>query len=103
MKAVDFIIILMTFLTVGLITSCSDGTPPPQKEQYTDIDTDALNRFNALTPPVRLLAKEMSFKCWGVTLIDGNNKSIVLGNMTSLANQLGASYKVGDTIVKPLR
>ena len=100
--------LMCTILIIGisvLCTSCTNGKPTVQEQSTstTDIDTDALNQFNALTPPVRLLAKDMSFKCWGVTLIDGRNKVITLGNMTTLANQLGASYKIGDTIVKPLR
>lgn len=98
------ILLMCTIVIIGICTACTNGTPTPQKEeQYTDIDTDALAQFNSLIPPVRLLAKDKSFKCWGVTLIDGRNKVITLGNMTTLANQLGESYKIGDTIIKPLR
>jgi hypothetical protein len=95
MKTVDFIIIMMAILTVGFITSCSFEPTP-------DINDNALAEFNSLTPPVRLLAKDITMKCWGVTLIDSKNKAITLGNMTALANQLGASYNIGDTIVKPI-
>lgn len=61
-----------------------------------DSDKKSLNEFNELNTPVILSAKSKLLYEYEITLKDGNDiYHMYSGN---LANQIGFSYNVGDTI-----
>lgn len=93
------IIIMGLMITSYKMLSCNESTQLKQ-EKEVDIDQIAVNKFNSLKPPIILLAKDKTMGCWGVVLIDSTKKIVTIGDLTSLGNRLGASYKVGDTIVR---
>ena len=76
-----------------IFIGCDDK--PSADKDYTTV-TDSI--FNTLHSPVVLIGKDKSFGLWGVTLKDGSGKITTFGNFSSLANNLGASRKVGDTL-----
>lgn len=93
------IIILSLLIIIMGLLSCNESTQLKQ-EKEVDIVQIAVNKFNSLKPPIILLAKDKTMGCWGVVLIDSTKKIVTIGDLTSLGNRLGASYNVGDTIVK---
>lgn len=61
-----------------------------------DSDKKNIKEFNELKPPVILTAKYIILYEYDITLKDGNNTyHMYRGN---LANQIGNSYNIGDTI-----
>lgn len=94
------IISLFVFPFCFLESCVDDSIDKSKQEKEVDIDQIAVNKFNSLKPPIILLAKDKTMGCWGVVLIDSTKKVITIGDLTTLGNRLGASYKVGDTIVR---
>lgn len=94
-------VIPLFFMLVFIVgICCVSCTESSQVKQDIDIDQMAINRFNGLTPPIILLAKDKTMGYWGVVLIDSTKKIVTIGDLTSLGNRLGNSYEIGDTIVK---
>jgi len=85
-------IVITVAIAISTLTSCV-GTNPGIT--YTD---QTVIIFNNMEPPVILLSKTTTFGLYGVQLMDGNGNIVALGDMSSLANGLGESYNVGDTI-----
>ena len=84
MKHVFYLLLVFGFL------SCEVAEPP-------------INKLNRLEPPVVLMGKsESNFcsGCWGITVIDNNGKVENFGNALGFANNIGAHWSVGDTIIK---
>jgi hypothetical protein len=76
-------------LVFGLL-SCEQAEPP-------------INRLNRLSRPVVLIGKsESNFcsDCWGITVIGSNGNVESFGNALGFANNIGAQWSVGDTIIK---
>lgn len=85
---------LFILLMLITLTSCV-GTP--DTKGYTETTVEI---FNELTPPVVLFSKAKSMGRYSVTLQDGNGKIHYFGNVSTLANTIGESYEVKDTIKK---
>lgn len=87
------ILILICFLVFGL-TSCED-----HPKSYT---AKTLKQYNKMSAPVILISKaEDNVGSYMVTLLDGEGDVYHFTSMSTFANSLGQSYKVGDTIKQP--
>lgn len=96
LKNLIYLIIIMSF--IGCINTNTNTTQEEEKGiSYTE---KTVNQFNDLEPPVILHSKSKDLGYYGVVVMDGNNKVHVFGNMSSLADRIGESYMVGDTIKK---
>ncbi len=102
--------ILMIVLGVMLtcyVSSCSNGdnskpAPSPVVKEQVEFG-DPYDKYvdsviNALKPPVILIAKEKSFGMYGIVVIDSNKRIVTFGDLSSMANKIGASRNIGDTI-----
>lgn len=98
--------LLVTFGSVLLIAQVSCDHPndrngktvkPKVELSYTDV---TLKQFNKLEPPVTLFGKSERFSRWGVSLKDGNGKVHVFGNNSTLSQDIGESYDIGDTLIR---
>ena len=87
------ILILMLVLMLALV-SCTEYTV---KEDYTE---ESVREFNSLPRPVVLIGKKKSFDLYNITVLDGDGKVYSIGNMSTLANTIGESRNVGDTLAK---
>lgn len=82
----------MKYILILILFFCSCGEP---QKSYSEISQD---QINALKSPVILIGKDKSFGCWGITVKDSTGYILHIGNMSSLANDIGATRAVGDTI-----
>lgn len=87
------ILILMLVLMLALV-SCTEYTV---KEDYTE---ESVREFNYLKRPVVLIGKKKSFDLYNITVLDGDGKVYSIGNMSTLANTIGESRNVGDTLAR---
>ena len=81
---------------VGIILTiffCSCNEEP--SKSYSEVTQD---QVNALKSPVTLIGKSKSFAGYSVTLKDSTGYILFLGDMSSLANDIGSGRAVGDTI-----
>jgi len=89
----NLILILMLVLMLALV-SCTEYTV---KESYTD---ESVREFNSLKRPVVLIGKKKGFDLYNITVLDGDGKVYTIGNMSTLANTIGESRNIGDTLAK---
>ena len=59
-----------------------------------------LIEFNSMKNPITLQYKQKATFWYSVTLKDGDGKIHDFGNSSSLANWIGETYQIGDTIRK---
>lgn len=85
----------LIFFALILFASCGE-----ESNTYADYTEKSESQINALTPPVILIAKSKSFGLYGITVIDSNGKLLTVGNVSSLANNIGESRSIGDTLIK---
>ncbi len=78
-------------LSMLLLTAC---VQPVEDER----SIQAMETFNSMKPPIVLVGKDLTLNTWGVTLRDSTGRAEQFSNHTPLANEIGASYKVGDTL-----
>jgi len=65
---------------------------------FTSYDDFVVYDINRLKKPVILIGKSKTMGLYGIVLIDGNDSIRRYDNMSSLANAIGESRQVGDTI-----
>jgi len=87
---------LFILITLFVLTSCD--VPVQQPEE--DINTKYEKEFNALQSPVILIGKDTTgaFNSTSITVMDKTGKTLTLGNLLILANTIGHSRKIGDTL-----
>jgi len=66
-----------------------------RRTTYTDISVKEINNLKA---PVILIGKSKNLNLYNVLLKDANDSILYIGNMSLVANIIGESYKIGDTI-----
>jgi len=86
-----YLIILVSTL---LFTSCN----PDSYKGYDNYTLYTEHVLNTLKQPVILIAKDKSMGCYGIVVKDANDSVVIFGNMSSLADRIGASMSIGDTI-----
>jgi len=102
MKKVSLILVFAISLLTGL-TGCDDrylsddGKKEKVYSNYTEYTTDVMN---SLKPPIILIGKTKDLGSYSVVLKDSTKKIVFFGNMSTLADAIGESHKIGDTIVK---
>lgn len=89
-------ILIISLLLLLPLFSCS----PSHKEKVKDYTEQTIREFNNLKPPIILIAKSKSMGLYGVTVKDATNKIYWIGNFSSLANHIGDSHEIGDTLIK---
>lgn len=85
---VKVIICIVGVCFMGVFTSCEN----------MDYTSKTVIEFNKMEKPVVLFAKSKDYGEYRVTLIDGEGKIHQFGNVSTLANNIGEIYKVGDTL-----
>jgi len=65
---------------------------------YSDYTHYTVAHINSLTSPVILIGKEKNMGLYNITIKDSNNIIATYGNMSTFANNIGASRQIGDTI-----
>lgn len=92
MKQIIFwLLVIAFFALIFLLPACNIKVEKAYTEQTQD-------QFNALKSPVVLIGKHKSFGDWGITVKDGRDSVLTIGNMSTLANDIGNYHNVGDTI-----
>lgn len=86
------------FLLAILALTLASCTVNSIDNKSTDYTTETVKQLNAMKSPVILIGKDMSFGCYSVTVRDGNGNIQCFGNISTLANCIGESNQVGDTI-----
>ncbi len=106
MKKVFLSLSLIGIFLVSCNTNVNKKSTPTSTNPYTGGDsivyasyTDyTVAQVNKMKSPVILIGKEKSLGCYGVSLKDSTGFLVYLGNMSSFANSIGESRKIGDTI-----
>lgn len=95
MKRISVIGLLILFammLLAMVLQSCDDKVGG---SNYTAESTEQLNQLKS---PVILFAVHDSWAGYSIVVRDGDGKFVTIGNMSSLANAIGQSRHIGDTI-----
>ena len=103
MKKISLILVFAISLLSIILTGCgniNDRYQSPKGKVYTDYTEYTIEVMNSLKPPITLIGKYKSLGCCGVTLMDSTKKIVLFENGSSLANSIGETHKIGDTIVK---
>jgi len=86
-------ILIKSLLVIGLLFGCS--------EHPTTYTKKTLKEYNKMVSPIILFAKAKDeFGLYSVTLLDGNDEVHQFSSMSRFANDIGQTYKKGDTIKK---
>ena len=88
-------LIVSVFIISVFNSEYKDSVP---EKSYTDQTVETLNNLKS---PVVLVAKSKSdlvTAMYSVTLKDANDSIVYFGNLSGLANSIGASKQIGDTI-----
>ncbi len=88
----------LTIISAILLTGCVTPSTGVIESESGDYTFETVKTFNTLTPPIVLIAKDKTPGTWGVTLRDSRDSMVYFGDFSGLANQIGASYEVGDTL-----
>jgi len=102
MKKVFYLVLLaLIFYSCGIVDQHEvNGIKHRNYTTYTyNYTTYTVAVMNELNPPIVLIGKSSSLGSYGITLKDGNDSIVTFGNMSTLANNIGDGYNVGDTIV----
>lgn len=95
---------LLTSTCILILTCCKQPSDAnyisAEGKTYSSYTDYTEEQVNALKKPIVLVGKSQFFGLWGVTLQDSTGKIITLGDLSSLANHIGNSRSVGDTIIK---
>jgi len=86
-------VILGILLVIGLGSCGFDSY-----KGYESYDDYVIHDINTLKSPVILIGKSCSMSMWGITVKDGKDSIRHYGNASSLANNIGESRNIGDTI-----
>lgn len=94
---------LFSFLVIALVfASCSEPAPTVFGKvngvEYMTSTTYHDAKFTSLKSPVLLIGKAQVLDSWTITVQDANGEIITFGFNITLANNIGASRSVGDTI-----
>lgn len=96
MKIFSFLVIVL------LLASCTEPAPTVFGKvngiEYTNSADYYDAKLSSLKSPVVLIGKDKFYDCWGITVQDATGEILTIGNMISLANNIGASRMIGDTI-----
>jgi hypothetical protein len=74
-----------------------------QGKGYDSYDDYCNVTINELKPPIILIGKHESTMfdgLWGITVIDSEKRIVSFGDLSSLANNIGSSHNINDTIVR---
>jgi hypothetical protein len=91
----------MKKLTIALcVALCSCGSTEGDKalENMHNYDAEVEAKFNQLKSPVVLVGKDKTLGEWGITVKDSTGFVYTISCSSDLANNIGASRKVGDTL-----
>lgn len=84
---------IFLLLIVISITSC-DSLKAPENRMHEEADST----FNSLPSPVILIGKAKSMGYIGITVKDGSGKITSFGNLIMLADNIGSTHNIGDTL-----
>ena len=86
-------VILGFLLIIGLVSCNMDSY-----KGFENYDAYVEHDINSLKSPVILIGRQCSMSMWSITVKDGMDSIRHYGNMSSLANDIGESRQIGDTI-----
>tara|TARA_R110000772_G_scaffold17946_3_gene50097 strand:+ start:208268 stop:208534 length:267 start_codon:yes stop_codon:yes gene_type:complete len=85
--------LIKSLLVIGLLFGCA--------EHPTTYTKKTLREYNKMISPITLFAKAKDENgLYSVTLLDGNDDVHQFSSMSRFANDIGQTYKKGDTIKK---
>jgi hypothetical protein len=86
---------------IGLLVLTACGPNKWEEKGFANYNEFVIADFNNLVPPVILMgAAKDQWSHYSITIIDGRDTIRSYDNMSTFANTIGASRKVGDTLKK---
>jgi endo-1,4-beta-D-glucanase Y len=89
--------ILLTMLSITIL-SCEDKTIQEQSVENKNYTEESTNKLNSLKSPVVIIGINKTWCCYGITVVDSVGYILDISANSNLANSIGQSRKVGDTI-----
>lgn len=90
-----FSIILLLIICIVLVVLCFSCTKIEANENYNDKCDKILSSMKS---PVIIIGINETWAGFSVSLKDSSGQIVSFGNMSMLANTLGKSHQIGDTI-----
>lgn len=91
--------IIAGYIALLIVAACFGGCEPSASDhsQTTSCELED-SLFNKLKSPVVLIGKDKTLGMWGITVKDSTGYVLSIGDLCSIANNIGASRNIGDTL-----
>ena len=94
--------LLMWSIVIVILSSCSNSSTSfrtPEGNTYINYNDYVQDRINTMKSPIILIGVKHS-ETWGYSIVVKDSSGIIetIGNVSTFANAIGQSRKVGDTI-----